>query len=68
MLMTLRTKSLLRSLMLMPSSNTSPPVVLYSPPSSEEMVLFPDPEPPTMPMFSPGRATMSRINMRFSSH
>ena len=35
---------------------------------SEEMVLFPDPEPPTMPMFSPGRATMSRINMHFSSH
>lgn len=58
-LITLLTKSPVKLLIFTPSSNISPLVTLYKPPNKEEMVLLPEPEPPTIPIFSPGLATKS---------
>lgn len=45
--------------MFTPSRRISPFDTAYKPPTKEEIVLFPDPDPPTIPIFSPGLATMS---------
>lgn len=67
MLITLRTKSPARSFTFTPSSKISPLETLYRPPRSEEIVLLPDPDPPTIPIFSPGWATISNVNLAFPS-